>query len=133
MNSTKYDRQSDIITDGTMKKPIRCLIWGTGKTFRDFYYVIKYYEMIGDILIYGITSNDAIFDALGDYRFVNKDSIDPNCFDVIIIMSTTKASIDEITTEAHALGVSGDNIISCRVLRLFGFDILKYLKLKKRL
>ena len=111
-------------------KPVRCLLWGTGRTFREQYYTIKYYELTGEITVSGITSNNPLHSEIGGYTFIKKDQIDTASFDIIIIMATSKEKIKEITDEALMLGVDECDIIPSRVMNLIGFDINKYRKIK---
>ena len=131
MESSKFDRHANKINSSNDTMPIRCLLWGGGNVFRDYYHVVKYYETLGDITVYGVTSNDSLYDTLGGYRFIHKKCIDYRNFDAVIIMSTQKNLTDEIITEAQARGIPNERIIPCRVLLLYGFNIKKYLKIKK--
>ncbi len=111
-------------------KPVKCLLWGTGKAFWEYYYLIKYYEFTGELCVCGVTSSDSFYSDVGGYHFIDKADIDYEIFDVVIIMSLSKSIIRDIQNEILLRGISESNIIPCQVLRLQGFDFAKYKALK---
>lgn len=110
---------------------IRCLLWGTGYAFRENYNLIKNYELLHKIKVYGITSSTSSYSKVGDYIYIEKQHLSLNAFDIVIIMSQEKKLINEIYKEALNLGIADHNIIPCSVLKIQGFDFNKYIKLKK--
>ena len=66
--------------------PVRCLLWGTGKTFNKNYYIVKYFETLGEITVVGITSNDPLHSEIGGYKFIPKCELNISDVDAVIIM-----------------------------------------------
>lgn len=106
---------------------MKCLIWGTGYTFYQYFNSIKYYEMLGEIEIVGVTSNIAQSGMLG-YQHFHKDNIKKVNFDVVIIMAQGKL-FHEIRKEAVELGIAENKIISYKIFTMPNADIKKYIKI----
>lgn len=59
----------------------KCLIWGTGTVFNKNYYLIKYYELINQITIVGVTSKDKYYKSFYGYKFIDEKLIKTVEFD----------------------------------------------------
>lgn len=66
----------------------------------------------------------------GGYPYINKEQIKLINTDIIIIMAEGNV-FREIYVEALAIGVSDENIIPINILKYPGFDIDKYINIKK--
>lgn len=109
----------------------RCLLWGSGKAFQDYYHTIKYYELLEKIIVCGVTSDDSLRSKIGDYRLIEKGDIKDEDYDVVVIMSTTKTIIKSIIKEAVSIGIDSYKIVPCQVMSLIGFDFDKYREIRK--
>jgi len=107
----------------------RCLIWGIGLRFVESIRVIQYYEQCGQIKIVGTTSNESYYDSILGYPFVDKDNIDINAFDILIVIPGGKV-FSEITREAKQKGIAEERIVPIRAMELPGFDFDKYIQIK---
>lgn len=116
-----------------MKKeePIKCLVWGTGQAFSSYYHTIKYFEMVGQINVCGVTSNESVYNAFVGYRHIKKKDIKKEDYEVVILMALTKQLEIEMREEVLDIGIAEYQIVPCRVIGLFEFDFYKYLELKK--
>ncbi len=112
-------------------EPLSCLLWGTFIAFGDYYQIIKYYELSGSIVVRGITSSVTMYRELGGYEFIPADQINSYSFDIVIAMSNSSESVNEICSEASNYGIEYWNVIPCSVMRLIGFDFDKYRELRK--
>lgn len=122
---------NEINPENLKQKKIKCLLWGSGKAFNQYYYVIKHYELLGEISVCGVTSNEPLYAEIGGFAVIEKENIDKTDFDIVIAMALTEEIIADIRCEAIAMGISDYNIVPCTVLGLIGFDFQKYLALKK--
>ncbi len=110
---------------------LRCLLWGSGTTFYQYYHTIRSYESLGEILVCGVTSNDPIYSEIGGYSFIRKNEINNNDFDIVIVMSINDSVIADIRNEAISMGIPERMIIPCKVMSMLDFDLTKYLMLKE--
>lgn len=108
----------------------KCLIWGTGESFAKNIRLIQYYEHIEEIKIVGITSGEAYYDVVLNYPFIEKENIDKEKFDILIIAAKGK-NLLEIQSEAKSIGIGDENIIPIHVMAMPGFEIDKYISIKK--
>lgn len=108
----------------------KCLIWGTGESFAKNIRLIQYYEHIEEIKIVGITSGEAYYDVVLNYPFIEKEYIDKEKFDILIIAAKGK-NLLEIQSEAKSIGIGDENIIPIHVMAMPGFEIDKYISIKK--
>ncbi len=110
-----------------MKKVI---IWGMGREYENLNVLFKYYEMIGDFSVMGITSDIDDYSYLDGYQFFMKKEIVKLPFDYLIICS--RVFYYSIKNEANQLGISDQKILSAFALQIPGFRIEKYMALKNR-
>ena len=112
--------------------PIRCLLYGTVRTFEEYYHLIKYYEMTDEISVCGLMASEAIYNELGGYKVMPKSEICAyiDAFDVVIILSKSTIAVQEITKELLAVGILDQFIIPCKALNILGFNFRKYIALK---
>jgi len=108
----------------------KVLLWGMGKCFSEHIYTIKYYEIIGKIYVLGVTSNMSAYQEFDGYKYIRKSDIKTVEFDCIIVMADGMV-YKQILNEAFSLGITKEKIFNYRVLNIRGFDIDKYIKLKK--
>ncbi|MGB4659210.1 MAG: DUF1919 domain-containing protein [Mobilitalea sp.] len=92
--------------------------------------MIKYYELSGTIDVIGITSNITVFNKINGFSYLPKASLPKIDFDIIIIMAENKAFI-EIASEAAALGIPNEKLISYRVFTLPNFNLQTYLEIRE--
>lgn len=108
----------------------RCLIWGTGTSFRENIRLVQYYEQNEQIKIVGITSNESFYMNILGYPFVEKCNVDIKEFDIVIVMSNYN-NFKEIKTEVMLKGVPEEGIIPIFAITMPGFDFDKYISIKK--
>lgn len=48
----------------------RVLLWGMEKCFWENIYVIKYYEMLGEFHVLGVTSNMPVYKEAYGYKYI---------------------------------------------------------------
>lgn len=106
----------------------KIIIWGTGKGYNRHFNLIKYFELIGEITVLGITSNDKGISTLDGYRFYQKPQIKILEFDYCLTIVMDEESILE---EAIELGIPRQKIIPVRVLEIPYFSFEKYIRLKQ--
>lgn len=104
----------------------KVLIWGTGRCYESHILILKYYEMIGEIQIAGVTSAIPYFSKLDGYDFISKEDIRNIEFDYLVIVN----SFLEIRNEANELGIPDSKILDVGIFRLPNLDLDKYIKLK---
>lgn len=106
------------------------IIWGTGKGYNQYFNLIKYFELIGEIVIQGIVSNDIeIRNTLDGYRYYKKTQIKDLNYDYCLVTIKDMKSIYE---EAAQLGIASQKLIPARVLEIPYFDFKKYVYLKEK-
>lgn len=108
---------------------VRCVLWGTGMIFHQNINVIKYHEMLNNIMVVGVTSQTAVFDEVAGWRIVKKEHLPQFDFEFIIVMA--KGSAQEIKEEAVSMGIKEEKIISYRVLNIPQINFEDYLKISK--
>lgn len=107
----------------------KIIIWGTGYEYNRHFNLIKYFEMIGEISILGIMSDDKeIKNTLDGYRFYKKNQIENVKFDFCLVAIR---DMKNILTEAMELGISREMLIPIRVLEIPYFNFEKYIRLKR--
>lgn len=109
-----------------MKKKV--IIWGMGRDYEELRLLFKYYEMIEDLSVIGITSDINDYSHLDGYQFFEKKEIVKLPFDYLIICS--RAFYHSIKQEACQLGISDEKILSAFALQIPGFEIERYMRLK---
>ncbi|MCW3795119.1 DUF1919 domain-containing protein [Paenibacillus sp. LS1] len=107
----------------------RCIIWGTGIDYDMYINSIKYQELIGDIEIVGITSNQSIYQKVDQFCFIPNHELGNIDFDILIIAS--RKFFKEIQKGAISLGIDNEKIVNIKIFSLPNFDINKYLEIKK--
>lgn len=112
------------------KKAVRCLLWGTGRVFWEYYYLIKHYELTGVISVSGIILDDQFYSELCGYRIIEKQDISKIDIDSVIVLFTSRESINEVRKEALSKGIAEYSIVPVKVMNLYGFDFEKYIKIK---
>ncbi len=113
------------------KTTYRCLLWGNGNAFLEYYNLIKNLELTGQICVCGITSNDLMYSEMGGYPVLDKESIRNDDYDIVIIMAKSKTIVNDINIEALSKGIDETKIVPCHTLSLIGFDFNKYMMLKQ--
>lgn len=108
----------------------RVLLWGMEKCFWENIYVIKYYEMLGKFHVLGVTSNMPVYKEAYGYKYIRKNDIKSLEFDAIVVM-TEEQTYRQIINEAFSLGITSEKIFNYRVLKMQGFDIDKYIKIRR--
>lgn len=109
---------------------MKCLVWGTGIIYSQNINILKYYELLGNIKIVGVTSNNMLFAEVLGYPSIYKENIKDVFFDVVIVMGEGKV-FREIVDDAMEIGIDKWKMISYKVFQLPGFNLVKYLILKK--
>ncbi len=106
----------------------RVMIWGTGKGYSRYYNLLKYYELINEISIVGVFSNDKeIQSTIDGYPFYAKEEVSARSFSYCIV---TIDNMDLIVDEAASLGITRDRLIPARVLSIPHFNFDKYAHIK---
>ncbi|SCY98065.1 hypothetical protein SAMN05720606_11482 [Paenibacillus polysaccharolyticus] len=107
----------------------RCIIWGTGIDYDTHINLIKYQELIGDIEIVGVTSNQAIYQKVDQIPFISKQDLRNIEFDLLIVAS--RKFFLEIQKEAVSLGMDHENVVNIKIFSLPNFNIDKYMHIQK--
>jgi hypothetical protein len=105
----------------------KILVWGTGAEYRKYVNALRYFEVLGEIQVIGVTGRDKIYDCLDGYLFIPMDMVDSKDFDYIAI--TSDLHFEEIKQEAKEIGISGDKIIHGKVFLRPEFHFAKYVSL----
>ncbi|MBM7566458.1 DUF1919 domain-containing protein [Paenibacillus sacheonensis] len=106
----------------------KCIVWGTGYDYEMHYNALKYQEILGNIVIEGITSNQPIYEKLDGHRFISKSELENIQFDLLIVASLGKFS--EIMHEAMLCGVEARKIVNIKIFALPELQLDKYLTLR---
>lgn len=110
----------------------KCLIWGTGITFINNWKSIQYYEVLKEIEVIGITSNELYYDTVLSYKFFEKNEIHELEFDYLIVAAEGKA-LHSIINEAINVGIDEGIVVPIKVMALPGFDFNKYIRIKRNI
>lgn len=108
-------------------KVYRVLIWGAGRAYSNNIVLLKQAELNGDITIDGITSNDRYVTSIDGIKFIRKEDIIQEQYDVVVLMLErvnrwmARPEINELLGDIVI--VNGD------VLNVLGFSFDKYVKL----
>lgn len=106
------------------------LIWGMGYEYNRRVNLLKYYEIIGQIKVIAITSNDNMeIKEIDGHIVCPKKDINSLNIDFIVVMNGT--SFSEIVNEIMDLGIKRNKIIHYRVLDIPQFDFEDYILLKE--
>lgn len=105
----------------------RILIWGVGNHYNQYINAIKYYEILGEIKVIGITGKDKLYACLDGYPFIPLEHIEAHNIDYIAV--TSEGNFDEISKKAMSLGFSREVLILAKVFCLPGFRFEKYKEL----
>lgn len=111
-------------------KMYKCLLWGTGKGFYTNTQLIKYYELLGDIEVVGVTSNEKIYHDVMGWTFISKQDIKKICVDIIILM--VEKHNKSILGELSNMGYESDQVVDVNTMKIPGFNMDCYLQIKKR-
>lgn len=106
---------------------LKCLIWGNGKIFHQYFNILKYYESLGEIEIVGISSNMIVFDSIYGYKCYQPQKVASLNFDIVIVMAEDNLFIT-IEKEIVKIGID-KKIISYKVLTLPKIDLKKYMEI----
>lgn len=109
----------------------KLLLWGAGKTYNSIKNCIAWYELSGQIEIVGIVANELSgFLTLDHYRIVDKDSVNSQTFDYIIVLSDIweKDIINEIVNKYK---IERRKVIPYRVLLIPDLKFDDYVKIKE--
>lgn len=108
----------------------KIILWGMGNAFRQHIFIVKYQEMNKQIEVVGVTSDNDTYSEYYGYKYIPKKKITEIDYDYIVVMTEENAH-KQILIEAQSLGIDRDNIFNYRVFELYGFDMERYLELKK--
>lgn len=106
----------------------KVLLWGVGVDFSRYLNLIRYFEIKDDIQVVGVTANETIYEAIYGYVFYPKEKLSGLEFDMVIVMSDL--AFQEIEKEIKSRGIEVP-IIPCNVLSIPGFDMERYIRIKK--
>lgn len=107
----------------------KILIWGTGVEFANNVHMVQYYELIGQIEVVGITSDQRYYNSILTYQFVPKEKIGLVEFDFLLI-ATSDAVLESVQFEAKEMGIDETIMVPISVMKLPKFDFDKYKQLK---
>lgn len=107
----------------------KCLLYGTGYQSGRHINLIKYFEIIEEIVVVGIAARDKKYSKLFGYNFVEKEDINNIEFDIVVVMTDDKF-FREIEQDLIKMGVNEKCIIPCKALKLYEFSFEKYIALK---
>lgn len=107
----------------------KCIVWGTGIEYDLYINSIRYHELLGNVEILGVTSNQSIYQYLDGYKFISTDELLTLEFDLLIVASLS--SFNTIKRDAISIGINEDKIINIKIFGLANLDINKYVQIKK--
>lgn len=108
----------------------KVVIYGIGEQYNRNFNILKYFEVLGQFEIVGITAKwtpDACY--LDGHRIIKYEDLFITEFEYIVIMSDI--FFGEIVTELVQKGVSRSKLLSYRVLQIQNLDFGKYIEFKK--
>lgn len=108
----------------------KCLLWGTGDCFNKNVNLVRYYELLGQFEVIGVTSNSTMYSEILGYKFIRKMELDKSIFDFVLIMAEG-AKVLEIYREIEKLGVQREEYFTFKILQLPNFDLEKYLSIRQ--
>ena len=108
-----------------MKKAI---IWGTGRTFNQYINLLKYHEILKNIIVIGVISKSTMFENIYGYKCLSKNKIRSILFDIVIYMGAEE-KFQEAKTEMIALGIEQNKIIMYKALTIPDLNMTKYMEL----
>ena len=103
----------------------KCLLWGTGLIFGQYYNTLQYYKWQNKIEIIGITSSEPYYTHIMGIPFIQTKDIDLSTFDRLIVMADSD-SLRAISQKASILCISDSNIVPVKAMSIPGFDFDKY-------
>ena len=109
----------------------RCVIWGAGDAYEAVINQIKFEELKGNLCCVAVLSKSmARFIKKRDgYDVIGKEELNTVEFDYLIIAAND--AYEEILTEAVAMGISREKIISSKTLGIPNFDFNRYASLRE--
>ncbi|MEM5595549.1 hypothetical protein AAHB53_02925 [Niallia circulans] len=108
----------------------KCIVWGTGIEYDLYINSIRYHELLGNVEILGVTSNQSIYQYLDGYKFISTDELLTLEFDLLIVASLS--SFNTIKRDAISIGINEDKIINIKIFGLANLDINKYVQIKNQ-
>lgn len=106
---------------------VRILIWGLGFNYNIYINAIKYYEMMGDIEVVGVTDKRELYTCLDGYPFIPLDHI--HSYEIDYIAITSSNYFTEIRLQAMECGFLEKQLISAKIFCLPGFQFKRYQEL----
>lgn len=106
----------------------KVLLWGTGWEYDQHIGYIQYEEKKGNIEVIGVTSQEQGIKKFDDYQFIQKKDINHYKVDYVILLCSSKKSINEIKKELESIGINDNQIVPVKVFELPQFDFKLYIK-----
>lgn len=106
----------------------KVFIWGVGHLYNKYINCVRMQELMGSLVIQGVTSNEKNVLQVDGYHFVPKHEINRIEYDYCIVAIR---DFQSILSEAQSLGIEPRKCIPIRVFAIPFFDIAKYIKIKE--
>lgn len=108
----------------------KTILWGLGKIYNRLFNTLQYFELKGDIEIVALTAEDIPpIVCLDGYPVRPKEELENLEYDLVIIMNDMHEK--DIYRTAVGLGVPVEKLLFYRILELPGFQIDRYMQLKR--
>ena len=107
----------------------RVLIYGIGEQYNRNFNIVKYYELMEQFSVVGITAKwTPDCESLDGYRIIKLNELQKIRYDYIVVMSDIY--FDEIVSELTSRGIDRSCLIPYRVLQIPNLDFNMYIDLK---
>ncbi|UQZ73451.1 hypothetical protein C2I17_02140 [Niallia circulans] len=107
----------------------KCVVWGTGMEYDLFIDSIRYQELLENVEVLGVTSNQSIYQNVNGYKFISTNELLTLEFDLLIVASLS--SFNTIKRTVISLGIHEDKIKNIKIFGLPNLDINKYVQIKE--
>lgn len=106
----------------------RVIIWGIGHLYNQYINCIHMQELLGKLMVQGVTSDERDVMMVDGYRFVPKTEIDSVEYDCCVV---AVKDFQAVLRETKSMGLDSQKCIPIRVFSVPFFDIVKYMEVKK--
>lgn len=107
----------------------KVFIWGIGCIYNKYINCVRMQELVGDLVIQGVTSNEKNILQVDGYRFVPKEKIDSIEYDYCVV---AVRDFQSVLKEAASMGIESGQCIPIKVFSIPFFDLKKYVRIKQR-
>lgn len=100
---------------------------GNRKNYNRYLLMLRYFELIKEIAIVGVTSNDQYYAQLDGYKFIPKEKLSVADFNYVVVTNWTM--YEDICKEASYYGIKATKILSAQIMDIPCFSFRRYLEL----